>query len=76
MPDRQGHSRPNGRGHEGTEDHLAGFGLVKSHGKQAQGARVPAGASGGQVGDEHIEESIDEAIPVDKSLIDAGLECA
>ena len=76
LSDRQGHGRPNGRGHEGTEDYLAGLGLVKGHGKQAQGARVPAGARGGQVGDEHIEESIDEAIPVDESLIDAGLERA
>ena len=76
LPDRQGDGRPDGRGHEGAQGPLTGLGLVIGHGKQAQGARMPAGARGRQVSSKHVEEGVDEAIPVDEPLVGAGSERA
>ena len=44
VPDHQGHGRPDGCGHEGTQSRLPRLGLVEGHGQHSQGARIPTGA--------------------------------
>ena len=76
VPDRQGDGRPDGRGHEGAQGPLTGLGLVDGHGEQAQGARIPPGTRGRQVGRQHLQEGVEQTIAFNKPLIDARFERA
>ena len=76
LPDRQGDGRPDGRGHEGAQVPLTGLGLVKGHGQHSQGARIPTGAPRRQVGHQHLQEGVEQAVALDEALVDAGGERA
>lgn len=76
LPDCQGHGRTDGRGEQRAQDRLTGVGLVDGRGQQTQGPGIPPGAACGQVRGQHLRQGVEQAIPVDEPLVDAGRERA